>query len=247
MVAYRAEVIVWILTSTLPLVMLAVWDRVAQDGAVQGFGQGDFARYFAVALVVRQLTGTWVVWELNQQIRTGSLSAALLKPTHPLAWFAAESLATMPIRAVVLIPLIAVIALWRPEMGVGFEPANAPAFVLSVLLAFGVHFLVQTIFGCLAFWLDQSLGLFNVWFAVWALFSGYIAPIALMPDGLRAAVEWLPFRALLGIPVEIGAGLATGPAVWSGLLVQLSWLASCAVLAAFVWRRGVLRYGAVGA
>ena len=33
-VAYRAEMTIWILTATLPLIMLALWNAVAAEGPV---------------------------------------------------------------------------------------------------------------------------------------------------------------------------------------------------------------------
>ena len=33
-IAYRAEMIVWVLATTMPLVMLALWTSVASDGPV---------------------------------------------------------------------------------------------------------------------------------------------------------------------------------------------------------------------
>ena len=46
MFAYRAEMVVWILGTTLPLVMLALWDAAAEGGALPGFTTGEVARYF---------------------------------------------------------------------------------------------------------------------------------------------------------------------------------------------------------
>jgi ABC-2 type transport system permease protein len=115
MIAYRAEMIIWILTATLPLVMLALWNAAAANGPLQGFGQAEFARYFAVTLLVRQLTGVWVLWELNQQIRTGALSPMLLRPMNPLWWQFAETLAAIPWRLLVLGPVLAAVAVWRPD------------------------------------------------------------------------------------------------------------------------------------
>jgi ABC-2 type transport system permease protein len=115
MVAYRSELVIWILTSSAALFMLLVWDGVAAVGAVKGYDQPAFARYFTAGLVVRQLTSAWVVWELNQQIRTGGLSPALLKPLHPLLYRAAENLVAIPFRIAVLVPLCR----WSARCGCG--------------------------------------------------------------------------------------------------------------------------------
>lgn len=247
MVAYRAEIVIWILTSTLPLIMLFVWDRAAEDGPVAGFDQAALASYFAAMLVVRQVAGSWVVWELNHQIRSGGLSPMLLKPLHPILFFAAENVGDKPIRVAVLVPLVVGILLWRPGVSYPLEPALLPALALSLLFAWGLNFAVQVCFGCLAFHLDQSAGLFKLWFGVYALGSGYMFPLALLPDWVRVICELLPFRAMLAFPVEVATGLARGPALTQGLLLQAAWLAAWALLARVLWRSGIRRYEAFGA
>ncbi len=244
MVAYRAEMVIWILTATLPLVMLALWNAASAAGPLDGFGQADFARYFAVTLLVRQLTGVWVLWELNQQIRTGALSPQLLRPMNPLWWQFAETIAAIPWRLLVLGPVLAGVALWRPE--VMFVPTLSAAvgFAISLALALLVAWFVQCLFGILAFWFDQSLGLFQVWFFVWALLSGYVVPLPLLPKSVAAIAAYLPFHASLGAPVEVLLGFApVGPT----LAIQAGWVALLGAATYLTWNAGLRRYGAVGA
>lgn len=246
MVAYRAEMVLWILSATLPLIMLAVWDRVAMDGPVRGFGQGEFALYFSATLVVRQLSGAWVVWELNHQIRTGGLSSALLRPIFPGLWFAAENLAAVPVRLVILVPIVLLIWWWRPELGHGFDVIFVPIGLISTFFAWIGNFCVQWLFGSLAFWLGQTLGLYNLWFGVWALLSGYLIPLAVMPDSLTAVAWWLPFRALLGTSVDLLANNVPWSDVPIEIGLQLCWVAILWLTASFVWRRGLRRYEPFG-
>lgn len=247
MVAYRAEVVIWILTASVPLLMLAVFDRIADAGPVAGMGRADFAAYFVAVLVVRQLTSAWIVWELNYQIREGSLSPALLKPVHPLFWFAAATMATIPFRLMVLLPLVGLLVLWRPEMSFAADPVLWVAAVPSVLMAWALNFAVQTTFGSLAFWLGQSLGVFNVWFGLYVLFSGYAIPLAALPEWVRIAAEYAPFRAVLSVPVELVTGQVARTDLPGLLALQAGWLAVGIATASVVWRRGVRRYEAFGA
>ena len=56
--AYRAEMIVWVLATTMPLVMLALWTTVAETrpgGPLRRSAQ--FVAYFLATFIVRQLTG----------------------------------------------------------------------------------------------------------------------------------------------------------------------------------------------
>lgn len=245
--AYRAEVLIWILTATMPLVMLAIWDSVTEAGPVGGLTQADMARYFTVTLVVRQLTSCWVVWELNQLIRAGGLSPQLLRPLHPMWFQAARHVVALPLRLGVLAPVVAMLVLWRPEMALPLDFAHLSTALLSCFLGFCVVFAFQWTFGCLAFWSGQSLGVFNVWFGLWTLFGGYLMPLSVMPETLRTIAEYLPFRAMLSLPVEIASGVLP-PERWLGALtLQLGWVVASGLLAARIWRAGLLRYGAFGA
>src|SRR5450432_277356 len=109
-VAYRAEMLAWMLATTMPLVSLALWSAVAAEAPVGRFTQQRFGAYFLATLVVRQLTGSWLVWEMNQEIRSGTLSRRLLKPIHPLIAYSAENISAPPLRAALSAP-VAIIAL----------------------------------------------------------------------------------------------------------------------------------------
>jgi ABC-2 type transport system permease protein len=247
MTAYRAEVLIWILTSTMPLVMLAIWDAVAADGPVGGLSQADLARYFTVTLVVRQLTSCWVVWELNQAIRTGSLSPQLLRPLSPLWFHAVRHWVALPLRIAVLLPMVALLVVWRPEMALPADPLHLAVAALASVLAWLVVFAFQVAFGALAFWSGQSLGLFNLWFGLWTIFGGYLMPLSVMPEAVQAVATYLPFRSMLSVPVEIAAGLLP-PAAWpAALALQGAWVLGAGLIARLAWTRGLARYGAFGA
>ena len=246
-VAYRAEMTIWILTSILPLIMLALWNAVAQDATIAGYGQDEMARYFVAALVCRQLTGAWVVWELNFQIRTGRLSTQLLRPLHPLWVYAVWMLAALPFRVIVLSPLVAAVTLWRPDLFVLPSLAAWPVFAVSIALAWAMSFLIQCVFGLLAFWLDKSDGLFGVWFSAYALLSGYVAPLAFFPDGWQTVLRYLPFRGMLAVPVELLGGFMSPAEALPDLGIQVVWTLIFAGLTRWLWSRGLVRYGAFGA
>lgn len=247
MMAYRAEILIWFLTASLPIIMMLVWDRVAEDGAVAGYDQRGFAAYFTAMLVARQLTGSWVIWELNQWIRTGSLSSALLKPLNPLLFVTTESLAEKPVRAVILVPLVLLLVWWRPEMSLHAGPLELALGIVSLGLGWLLNLFIQVAFGCLAFRLEQTMGLYMVYFGLWALLSGYLFPLTLLPDLARDIVRALPFRATLGVPVELLTGEARGAAAWQALAFQLAWVVAFGLLARLLWRWGVRHYEAHGA
>jgi ABC-2 type transport system permease protein len=246
-IAYRAEMTIWILTAIMPLIMLALWNAVAKDSPIGGYNQVQLTRYFTATLIVRQMTGSWIVWMLNWEIRSGQLSPQLLRPVPLLYADAIWTLSALPLRVIVLTPLIAALVLWRPEL-VAFPGWPAIGlFAVSVFAAWTIHYVFQCIIGMLAFWLDQTDGLFGVWFTLYSLLSGYVAPIEMFPTAVQHLIRFLPFRSMMATPVSILGGFASPAEALPDVAIQLVWVAVMLVTARFVWARGLARYGAFGA
>ncbi|MHB8419641.1 MAG: ABC transporter permease [Myxococcales bacterium] len=247
-VAYRAEFVIWLLTTTMPLVMLALWAEVAREGGpVGGFTGADFTAYFLASFIVRQLTGCWVAWDMNREIREGLISMRLLRPVHPLAAYGAENLAVLPMRLVLSLP-IALIALYLAGRDhVTHDPAMFALFAVTVAGAWLLSFSIMSIIGSLAFFIDSTLAVADLWFGLFFVLSGYFVPIRLFPGWLAAVADALPFRAMLGLPVEELIGLQTRAQALRGLAVEWAWVAACWTGALLLFNRGARRYSAYGA
>jgi ABC-2 type transport system permease protein len=237
--------LVWMLTMTMPLVSLAIWSAVAQRAAVGRFGQREFTTYFLATIVVRQLTGSWVVWELIQEIKSGTLASRLLKPIHPLVAYSAENIAAIPLRAAFALPL-ATIGLLSGGAHLPHDFLSIGALALSMLGAWTITFFVMAIIGTMSFFVESSYSIFEIWLACFMLLSGYLVPLELFPAWARDVVYVLPFRYTLGFPVEILIGVADPGDVAQGLAIQWAYAIACFALALVAWRAGTRRYGAFG-
>jgi ABC-2 type transport system permease protein len=245
--AYRAEFIVWMLTSTLPLVMLGLWTSVADESPFANYQSADFVAYYLATLIVRNLTGNWVFWHISEEIRRGTLSMRLLRPIHPFYGYAATHLASVPLRGVVALPFAGILLASTAADRLTTDPALLAIFGLSLAGAWALCFLVLATIGCLAFFIDKSLAMFDVYLGVFAVLSGYLLPLALLPDWVRAVADVAPFRYMLSFPVETLLGHHDVGAALIHLGVQWLYVAGAALLAGFTWRRGVRRYEAYGA
>ena len=244
-VAYRGEVLIWILSTTMPLIMFAMWSSLAAEAPLGRFDEPTFAAYFLATLVVRQLSAAWVVWELNWTIRTGALSPLLLRPVHPLLYFALQNMGVLPFRIAILIPVVAGAVFFMPEMPFALTPTNLALFVWTTFWAWVLTFSIQCMFGVLALYTQQSLSFQDAWFGLWSLMSGYLIPLALVP-GLQRVANWLPFRAMGSLPTEIIVGHLEGRDLWQGLSAQLAWVVIVLLLVRAVWRSAIRRFEAFG-
>lgn len=245
-VAYRAEFLVWILSTNMPLVMLALWTAVAREAPVGRFGQRDFVAYYLAALVVRQLTGAWVVWELNAEIRQGTLAFKLLRPIHPLLVYACGNVAALPVRLVIAVPVALVLLFTAAGENVTRDPLLLALLPATVFGAWLISFLAMSIIGSLAFWFESATSLFDVWFGLFGIFAGYLVPLELYPHWVGELARWLPFRYMLAFPVELVTGTLSRAQVVQELAVQWAFVAVLFLATRVVWRAGVRRFSSVG-
>ncbi|MFL5303541.1 MAG: ABC transporter permease [Anaeromyxobacteraceae bacterium] len=245
-VAYRAEFVVWLLSTNMPLVMLALWTAVARDGPVGRFGQKEFTAYFLAALVVRLLTGAWVIWELNFEIRQGTLANRLLRPIHPLLVYACENIAAMPLRIVLALPIAGALLVTVGRTHVTHDPLLLALFPVTVFGGWLITFLAMSIIGALAFWVESATSLFEMWLGLFGVFSGYLVPLELFPSWVQAASRALPFRYMLAFPTELLVGLLPRSRALADLGIQWAFVAVLFLGARFAWRLGVRRFAAYG-
>jgi ABC-2 type transport system permease protein len=249
-VAYRAELLVWVLSTNMPLIMLALWLAVVRDGAVdaggQSFGREDFIAYYLAMLVVRLLTGCWVVWALNMEIRQGTLALRLLRPIHPLVAYAVENISAIPMRGLVSIPVALVLLFTAGADHVTHDWRMLALFPVVLAGAWLITFLSMSIVGTLAFYIDSAVAVFEVWLGAFTALSGYVVPLAMYPEWVRRIANGLPFRYILGFPVELATGRLSMAQTLEGLAIQWAYVAGLFAITTVVWRAGVKRYAAFG-
>jgi ABC-2 type transport system permease protein len=245
-VAYRAEFIVWVLAYTMPIIMLGLWTAVAREGPLGRFGEREFQAYFLATLVVRLSTGSWVVWDINTEVRQGTLQKRLLRPIHPLLTYLAENMAALPMRFVVILPIACGTILWLGRGVLTHDPLQLAIVPLSLLGAFLLTFWAMASIGTLSMFLESSIAVFDLWLGFYTVLSGYVMPLALFPERVQAVLVWLPFRQMLAFPVENMLGLLSREQSLSGLLLQWAYVGLFAFIARQLWRAGMKRFAAFG-
>jgi ABC-2 type transport system permease protein len=245
-VAYRAEFLVWILTTTLPLVMLGLWTSVADEAPFRGYHSENFVAYYLATLIVRNLTGSWVAWQISEEIRMGTMAMRLLRPLHPFVAFSASHLAAIPFRGVVALPIAIALLVSSGASALTTNPLQIAALVPSLVLAWLITFAMLFAIGSLAFWITKSMALFTLYFGLFNLLSGYLLPLDLLPWWIAKVAAYSPFRAMLSSPVELMTKQMTGTQVLEVLAGQVGWATGMIVLALWVWRVGIRHFEAVG-
>ncbi len=228
-----------------PLVYLFIWSTAAGGRTVQGFTARGFVAYYLVLILVNQLTYSMTNWTVGDIIRQGKLSPILLYPMSPLYHTLSTEVAGKVVTMLFVIPVTGVLALvLHPELH-----ATARE-VLLFIPALGFAWMLRFFWGywlaLLAFWATRADALLAIQDTLIFLLAGQVAPMQLLPDMLRFPALLLPFRYMVGFPVEVLTGHLTDSELLGGFMLQIVWLAAALVLYRFVWRTGLRRYSAVG-
>lgn len=254
MVQYRFVVLIWAVWGFVgPLISLAVWSATttARGSAVTGasgasFNRADFAAYFLVFMIFGHFTMSWDVFEFGYQVRSGNLSARLLKPIHPIHSDASYNIGFKLFTTMMLLPIWALLfLLLRPT-----PPANWWQLALAlpaVLLAGVLRYVWQYALAVVAFWTTRVDALNQLYFTLDSFLAGRIAPLALLPGWLGVLAAWSPFRGMGSFPVELALGRVPPGEILPGFALQIAWLVVGVVVLRVVWAAGVKQYSAVGA
>ncbi|MFL6012235.1 MAG: ABC transporter permease [Gaiellaceae bacterium] len=229
-----------------PVIYLVVWSTIAeqQGGALGGLTTGQFAAYFIVWTLVRNMNFVSVgAWE--QRVRTGELSGWLLRPLHPLHWDVGYFAGWKVVVIILWLPIALVLsAIFRPTL----DPRliDVVVFAAAIWGAYLVRTMTYAVLGMIAFWTTRVWPVVQVVMTLELLLSGRLVPLSLLPDWARVLANVLPFKWTFGYPIEALVGRLPEGELLAGLAVQLTWIVLGVVVFRYAWRIAVRRYAAVG-
>lgn len=250
MFQYRASVVIWLLGLVLqPVIYMVVWLTVAAsrpDAQVGGFDRGEIAAYFLVMMLVNHATFSWHMFEMGYRVRSGHFNSILVQPLHPWHRDVLQNIAYKVLTMAIMVPVTGLLA-WYFKPTWAAPSWAAWAFPLALLLAFLVRFLFEWALALLAFWITDTSGLNNLYMAAVLIFSGRLAPLDFLSQGLQTVAAWTPFPYMVSFPVQLLIGRLTPEQVSHGITMQALWIVAGFLVMHLAWSRASSRYSAVGA
>lgn len=233
----------WMMPS---LVYLFVWLRVSAHNDLATFSRDEFVVYYLGLILVNQFTYPVSNWTVGDVIRSGNFSSWLLRPLPPifeaLASDIAMKMVTMPFALAIVLGLALIL---RPTTIV-FTWLSLATFTLALILAQSLRFMLAYTLALLALWAARADALLMLNDTLLFLLAGQVAPILLLPHGLQALAHILPYRYMLGFPLELLLGKLSQIEIWQGFVWQISWLLVVWAVYRLIWQRGIRHYAAVG-
>jgi ABC-2 type transport system permease protein len=188
--------------------------------------------------------------EVAALVREGGIAYELTRPVDLYGFWLARSVAVRLAPTLLRLPVVLLVAtlLPRPAWALG-PPISMAAFglfVLALVLAVLLAAAFTALLGVTCFWTEGGNGVGHLIALVSVMTSGIVLPLPMLPDGVRAILEWLPFAGVSDLPLRIYCGhvpvaAATLPllrsAAWACVIAALGW---CSLRASL---RGVVAHG----
>ena len=245
---YRAATYMYLVGMVAePVIYLVVWTTIAkqQGGFIQGISVGEFAAYYIVWTLVRNMNIVFTPYGWEWRIREGELSAALLRPLHPIHYDIAQFAGGKLIWVVLYLPIAAGLTLiFDPKLSV--TALEVGVFFVAIWGAYLIRTMLLWLLGMVTFWTTRGSAIFETYIMAELLLSGRLVPLPLMPDWAESLAGYLPFQWAFYFPIQTLVGDLSAGELVGGLGMQVLWIAVGSFLVWICFRASVSRYTAVG-
>jgi ABC-2 type transport system permease protein len=230
-----------------PVIYLVVWSTIAeqQGGAVDGITAGQFAAYYIVWTLVRNMNIVFTPYGWEERIREGQLSSHLLRPLHPIHYDLAFFAGWKVVVIVMWLPIaVALSLIFHPTLDV--SALEVAVFAVAIWGAYLIRTMFLWLLGMTSIWTTRASALFETYIMAELLLSGRLVPLQLMPGWAETLANVLPFKWTFFFPIQALVGELSTEALLRGLAMQALWTAIGSLLVVVAFRRSVRHYSAVG-
>lgn len=253
--AYRADFAFATLVRFLPIVtQVYLWGAIYQARAasdtreINSYTYGDMVAYSLLVMVGRAFSSMpGLTTGIARDIREGTIKKFLIQPVDMLDYLFWHRVAhKLVYYAIALVPFGLVFWLcgdyfrgW-PSAGVWL------GFGISLVLAFLIGFLIESLMGLVAFWFLEVSSLVFVYMLLSYFLSGHMLPLDWLPAPLGDWIRLLPFKYLAFVPAAVLLDKYDSQQLVIELLLGCVWVVILYLLNRLALDRGLRRYSAYG-
>jgi ABC-2 type transport system permease protein len=254
---YRGDFALGTLMRFLPIVtQIFLWRAVfsavqttgGSETAIGGYTYQNMIAYYLLTMISRAFSSMpGLASGISRDIRDGTVKKFLIQPIDMLGFLLANRIAHKLVYYLVAAgPFALVFYLCQGFFSGWPGPETLLAYVVSLLLAFLLGFLLESTIGMIGFWFLEINSLLFVYMLFNFFFSGHMFPIDLLPGIWGDLVRLLPLQYLAYFPAAVFLGKVTGAELIHGLWIQLGWVIFFLVAARATFHFGARHYSGFG-
>lgn len=233
------------------LVIIALWCAIYQGNRQIRIGDYSLAEMITYLLGAGLINSfLWLTQqgdEINDDINRGTLSNFLIKPLNvSFYWFTRDFCRKFMTLFLGIGEFILILFFFKSFLIAPFSFLNLVLFVIAIIFAGLLHFLIFYLFSIIAFWFEQTWGERFVIRVVMEIATGAIIPLSLFSGIWKTIFNLLPFKYLIYFPLQIYLGKISLINIIKEFSLELIWILVLLIISIFVWKKGIKHYTAVG-
>ncbi len=229
-------------------VLVLMWSAIyGGQHTISGLTLKEMITYVLIGNIFYVMIRNFLASLVAGDIKDGNLSMALVRPMSYFSFIISREIGRISVATIMSILSQAVVILFFAGSFIwNFNILRILLIAAMVILAFITELLLSYLVGLIAFWVDETDGLYATIERVKKFFSGGYFPISLLPLAFVKVSFLLPFAYSFFVPAQIYLNKMSLMAGVKGLLVQIVWIAALYGIIKIVWNRGLKRYEGVG-
>jgi ABC-2 type transport system permease protein len=228
-----------------------LWDAVFSDSSRQIFGydRTKILTYVFGILIVRAFVMSSRSIDVAGEISQGDLANYLLKPVSYFKYWFVRDLSSKSLNLIfVFLETSIIFFVLKPPFFIQNDPLFFSLFLISLILAVILFFLILFIINFTPFWYPElAWGAQFLFIVIISEFlSGSVFPLDILPQSMQNILYFSPFPYLLFFPVQIYLGKFSSSFALRGIVISTGWIIILYFLMNFIWRRGLAAFRAEG-
>ena len=248
---YRADFLLRLVSGIFVLILQCfLWTAVfnqSETEMVYGYTYSQMITYSIISILASQLTSTGFQWEIADDIKLGGMNKYIAQPVN-YTCFKLFSFLGKKLSQIMALSIWTIIALIGCTYFLDFKLSviRLLLFIIFILLAIVVNFLIYYCLSALAFVMLEVWGVFTLANQTILFLSGGVFPLDVFGDKMNQVLSVLPFKYIVFYPINILNGRLSYGGIAEGAFIELIWIIVLTITAKILWMKNMKKYVAVG-
>ncbi len=247
--SYRFNFVMWRVRNVLQLLgMYFLWFALLTSGGNEfGYSQQLLLTYIIGTYFLQSIVFSTRTQMIGMDINQGDLSNYLMRPVNYFRYYMAKDIGDKSMNIFCsTIELSIFFYILRPPFFIQMNDLQVILFLLSIIIAVVIFFLLSSLMGFVGFWSQDIWSVRFIFGIIINFFAGGYFPLDLLPKNVFAIFQALPFQYLLYFPMKIYLGQLSFAEIWIGFVYSSFWVISLMFVTRLIWQKGLKSYSAYG-
>lgn len=250
-IEYRSNFLISLISIVFPIIIqYFLWSAIfnaSPNSKLYGYSYNELIAYTFISGIVSKLVASGFEWEIADDIKNGGLNKFIIKPIGYFQYKLSCFFGQKTFQSLILLFLLSIILLFlKIILGLNLEISRILIFIVAIILATILNFLIFYGVSSLAFWLGDIGGLFIITSLIINIISGGVFPIEIFGNKIIKIINFLPFKYTIYFPINVINGKLPSNEILHGLLIQLIWIPIMFIFVKLLWNEGEKKYISIG-